>query len=67
MKNTGNVFASLVGGMIVGSIVTLLFTPHSGPEMRRHIKDFVDNGSDKVHDKLEKLQDKFEKAACKCD
>lgn len=67
MKNTGNVFASLVGGMIVGSIVTMLFTPHSGPEMRRHIKDFVDNESDKVHDKLEKLQDKFEKAACKCD
>lgn len=42
MKNTGIVIASLVGGMILGSALTMLLTPQSGPELRRQIKDFVD-------------------------
>lgn len=53
MKNTGIVIASLLGGMIVGSALTMLFTPHSGEEMRKHIKDFID--------------DELEKVRCTCD
>lgn len=60
MKNTGIVITSLVGGLIVGSALTMLFTPHSGPEMRRHIKNFLDDEMDKMKDELEKLR-------CKCD
>ena len=32
MKNTGIAIVSLVGGMIIGSALTMLFTPQSGPE-----------------------------------
>ena len=38
MKNTGIVIASLVGGMIIGSALTMLFTPQSGAELRKQIK-----------------------------
>lgn len=60
MKNTGIVITSLVGGLIVGSALTMLFTPHSGPEMRRHIKNFLD-------DEMYKMKDELEKLRCKCD
>ena len=53
MKNTGIVIASLLGGMIVGSALTMLFTPQSGPELRGKIKDLID--------------DEIEKVRCKCD
>ncbi|MEG0807116.1 MAG: YtxH domain-containing protein [Alistipes sp.] len=53
MKNTGIVIVSLVGGLIVGSALTMLFTPHSGPEMRRHIKNFIDEEIEKVRCKCE--------------
>ena len=33
MKNTGIAIVSLVGGMIIGSALTMLFTPQSGPEL----------------------------------
>lgn len=63
MKNTGIVIASLVGGMILGSALTMLLTPQSGPELRRQIKDFVDEeinrskaegrqGAEKVQEKM---------------
>ncbi|MDE6623260.1 MAG: YtxH domain-containing protein [Alistipes sp.] len=60
MKNTGIVITSLVGGLIVGSALTMLFTPHSGPEMRRHLKNFFDDEMDKMKSELDKLR-------CKCD
>lgn len=60
MKNTGIVVASLLGGALIGSAIAILFTPHSGPEMRRRIKDFVD-------DEMEKMKSEFERLRCKCD
>lgn len=60
MKKTGTVLLSLLGGAIVGSAVAMLLTPHSGPEMRRRIKSFVD-------DEMEKVKDEFERLRCKCD
>ena len=45
MKNTGIVIASLVGGMILGSALTMLLTPQSGPELRRQIKDYLEDAA----------------------
>jgi len=63
MKNTGIAIVSLVGGMIIGSALTMLFTPQSGPELRQKIKDEID----KVKDKLGKVEREIEEARCKCD
>ena len=51
MKNTGIVIASLVGGMIIGSALTMLFTPQSGAELRKQIKDLIGDEVDKVREK----------------
>lgn len=48
MKNTCFCFASLLGGLLVGSALTMLFTPQSGPELRAAIKDFIDKEVDKA-------------------
>ena len=64
MKNTGIAIVSLVGGMIIGSALTMLFTPQSGPELRQKIKDSIDDEIDKVKDKVER---EIEEARCKCD
>ena len=65
MKNTGIAIVSLVGGMIIGSALTMLFTPQSGPELRQ--KDSIDDEIDKVKDKLGKVEREIEEARCKCD
>ena len=67
MKNTGIAIVSLVGGMIIGSALTMLFTPQSGPELRQEIKDSVADGIDKGKDKLGKGAREIEEARCKCD
>ena len=60
MKNTGIVIASLVGGMILGSALTMLLTPQSGPELRRQIKDFVDEEINRAKQKAAKAQEKVQ-------
>lgn len=67
MKHTGIAIVSLVGGMIVGSALTMLFTPQSGPELRKQIKDLIDDEVDKMKDKVDKVQERIEEARCKCD
>lgn len=67
MKNTGIILASLLGGLIVGSALTVLFAPQSGPETRKQIKDFINDEIDKMKEKVEKVQNKFEEARCHCD
>ena len=39
---------SFLGGMLVGSVVTMLVTPQSGPELRSKIRDYVDQEADKI-------------------
>ncbi len=49
MKNNG--ICSLVsfwGGMLVGSVVAMLVTPQSGPDLRKKISDYVDREADKI-------------------
>ena len=53
--------------MIIGSALTMLFTPQSGPELRQKIKDSIDDEIDKVKDKLGKVEREIEEARCKCD
>ena len=67
MKNTGIAIVSLVGGMIIGSALTMLFTPQSGPELRQKIKDSIDDEIDRVKEKLGKVEQEIEEARCKCD
>ena len=67
MKNTGIAIVSFVGGMIIRSAITILFTTQSGPELRKKIKDSIDDEIDKVKDKLGKVEREIEEARCKCD
>ena len=63
MKNTGIAIVSLVGGMIIGSALTMLFTPQSGPELRQKIKDSIDDEIDKVKDNSAKSRGRSRKPA----
>ncbi|MEG1760063.1 MAG: YtxH domain-containing protein [Alistipes sp.] len=48
MKHSGICIVSLLGGMIVGSALTMLLTPQSGPDLRASIKDYVEKEIEKV-------------------
>ncbi len=63
MKNSGIAIASLIGGMLVGSALTLLFAPQSGNETRRKIKEFIDEEADKMRGEIEKVRCKCEERA----
>lgn len=67
MKNTGIAIVSLVGGLIIGSALTLLFTPQSGPELRRKIKDSIDDEIERVKNKLSEVEEQIEEARCRCE
>lgn len=53
MKNSTACIATFIGGLILGSAITMLVTPRSGPEVRQSIRDFVSK--------------EIDKARCKCD
>ena len=61
MKNTGTCISSLIGGMLIGSVVALLFTPKTGREMRSQIKTAVKDRADKMKNRAEEMRDRFEK------
>ena len=67
MKNTGLIITSLLGGLIVGSALTMLFTPQSGPETRKQIKDFINDEIDKMKNQVDKVHEQIEEARCKCE
>lgn len=67
MKNTGIAIVSLVGGLIIGSALTMLFTPQSGPELRRKIKESLGDEIDSMKEKLNEVEEQIEQARCKCD
>ncbi|MBQ3582240.1 MAG: YtxH domain-containing protein [Alistipes sp.] len=49
MKHSGIcTLVSFLGGMLVGSVVTMLVTPQSGPELRTKIRDYVDQETEKI-------------------
>ncbi|NBJ05101.1 YtxH domain-containing protein [Alistipes sp. Z76] len=49
MKNNGICsLISFLGGALVGSVVTMLVTPQSGPDLRRRISNYVEREADKI-------------------
>ena len=48
MKHSVCTLVSFLGGMLVGSVVTMLVTPQSGPELRNMIRDYVDHEAEKI-------------------
>ena len=56
MKHKTICVASLIGGMIVGSALALLFAPQSGNELRGKIKDMIDDGVDRMMAKAEEAK-----------
>ena len=66
-ENTGIAIVSLVGGRIIGSALTMLFTPQSGPELRRKIKESLGDEIDRMKEKLNEVEEQIEQARCKCD
>ena len=49
MKSTGICsLVSFLGGILVGSMVDVLTTQQSGPELRNKIRDYVDQEADKM-------------------
>lgn len=71
MKNSGICIATLLGGMLIGSALTMLFTPKSGPEMRKQIRDMLNDELARVKDKADKVraevQEEMEELRCRCD
>lgn len=60
MKQTGICIATLLGGMVIGSALAMLFTPVSGNELRKSIHDMVGKELDKVKGEMDKIR-------CHCD
>ncbi len=49
MKNTSICsIISFLGGMLAGSVLAMLTTPQSGPELRKKISDYVDQEAEKI-------------------
>ncbi len=55
----------MLGGMLLGSVVTLLATPKSGAEMRDSIKDLVNREAEKARSKYHEVVGKVEEVAKK--
>ena len=49
MKNTTLCIASLLGGMAIGSVLAMAFTPKSGEEMRHLVRNFLSDELAKWH------------------
>lgn len=55
----------MLGGMVLGSVITLLTTPKSGAELQGQIKDLVNREAQKIRDKYHEVEDKVEEAVAK--
>lgn len=56
---------AFLAGIIVGGALTLFLTPVSGPELRRKIKDELEEAADKVKEGTQTLKSKAEEIAAK--
>jgi gas vesicle protein len=50
-------------GLILGAVLTALFAPRSGEEVRNNIKSKIDNVKDKIKEKGEEAKDKAKDAS----
>ena len=59
MKHTCYCFASMLGGMVIGSALAMLLTPKSGPEMREALKELACKEADKVRGKYDEFKNEL--------
>lgn len=38
----------MLGGALIGSALTFFLTPHSGPELRKAVRDYLEKEADKI-------------------
>ena len=62
MKNTTLSIVSLLGGMLIGSALTLALTPKTGEEVRNLMRDFLNEEIGKWHSAC-----KDATTSCECD
>ncbi|MCD8185391.1 MAG: YtxH domain-containing protein [Rikenellaceae bacterium] len=55
----------VLGGVVLGAAVALLYAPESGTKTRRRIKRFVEDEKDRLMDVYEDVQDRLEDEAGK--
>ena len=48
MKNSGICIVSMLGGMVLGSALTMFLTPKTGAELRRAVRDYFEKEADKI-------------------
>lgn len=67
MKHTCcTVAATLIGGLLTGAALAMLFTPQSGPDMRKHIKELFGKEIDRVKEKISEVEEQLDAARCRC-
>lgn len=61
MKNVGSFLAGIVGGVVVGAAIGMLFAPDKGEETRNKLVDTFEDIKQKVMDELDKRGIKLSK------
>jgi gas vesicle protein len=51
-----------IGGMLIGAVVAALFSPRSGEEMRKEVKDKAKDMKDKLESKKQEIKGKKDQA-----
>lgn len=63
MRNSGLCIISFIGGILVGSAVTMLVTPKSGKEMRGSIRDLVNGELEKIRCRCNDIEQEIEESS----
>lgn len=48
MKHSSICICSMLGGAIIGSALTLFLAPHSGPELRKAVREYFEKEAEKM-------------------
>lgn len=62
MKESGLCIISFIGGILVGSAVTMFVTPKSGKEMRGSIRDLVNGELEKIRCRCNDIEQEMEES-----
>ena len=59
MKDSGKILLALLGGLVAGVTLGILFAPDNGSETRKKVKDMADKTKNKVKETAENLKHKM--------
>lgn len=59
MKNSGKILLAMLGGLVAGVTLGILFAPNKGSDTRKKVKDMADKAKDKVKETAENLKHKM--------